>query len=130
MTWKRIRLELARSTEYPEGSRRHGYEFLLPLDPAGRIDRPVFRKAPELCTVHRFWDGEGDAVGTILHARGNRWLFSYALGESDDEPIPRLSDHQFREGNYLAVREPKGEEHTFRIVRVEPAPGLATPRSA
>ncbi len=27
MTLKRIRLELARNKEYPDGSSRHGYEF-------------------------------------------------------------------------------------------------------
>lgn len=130
MTWMRIRLELARSPEFPEGSPHRGYEFVLPLDDAGRIDGRAFRKAPELCTVHRFWNGIGDAVGTILRTQGDRWFFSYAIGEADDEPIPRLGEHELREGNYLTVREPNGEAHTFRIVLVEPAPGLATPQPA
>jgi hypothetical protein len=30
--FKRIRLELARSKEFPEGSATHGYEFVAPLD--------------------------------------------------------------------------------------------------
>ena len=30
--FKRIRLNLARSKEFPQGSSRHGYEFVAPLD--------------------------------------------------------------------------------------------------
>jgi len=29
---KRIRLELARSKEFPDGSTAHGYEFVAPVD--------------------------------------------------------------------------------------------------
>ena len=35
---KKIRLELARDHDHPEGSNRIGYEFGAPLDAAGRID--------------------------------------------------------------------------------------------
>ncbi len=38
---KRIRLILARSKAFPEGSARHGYEFVAPLDPDGQHD-PCF----------------------------------------------------------------------------------------
>ena len=33
--FKRIRLNLARSKEFPQGSQRHGYEFVAPLDRNG-----------------------------------------------------------------------------------------------
>ena len=125
MPWMRIRLELARSRDFPEGSHQHGYEFVMPLDTHGRLDRELYRKAPELCTVHRFWAGEEDLTGNLHHATGGRWMFSYHPGEMEDEPIPHLGDHLFREGEYLGVREPDGSEHTFRIVLVTAAPGLA-----
>ena len=35
---KRIRLELARSKEFPMGSANHGYEFVASLDSKGHID--------------------------------------------------------------------------------------------
>ena len=38
MTLKKIRLELARDREHPEGSSRHGYEFVGPLDKEGHLD--------------------------------------------------------------------------------------------
>jgi hypothetical protein len=43
---KRIRLNLARSKEFPLGSDRHGYEFVAPLDASGHIDA-------NLCTPSR-----------------------------------------------------------------------------
>jgi hypothetical protein len=125
VTWKRVRIELARSPDYPDGSNRHGFEFILPLDEEGRLDRETYEHAPELCTVHRFWEGGDDSVGMIIHSGRGRWVFSYNPGDDDDEPILRFAERLFREGEYLAVREPDGAEHTFRIVLVEPAPGLA-----
>ena len=35
MSLKKIRLELARTPGFPEGSGRHGYEFTAPLDAKG-----------------------------------------------------------------------------------------------
>ena len=37
-TFKRIRLNLARSKEFPQGSTKHGYEFVAPLDGNSHID--------------------------------------------------------------------------------------------
>ncbi|HZS85704.1 MAG TPA: hypothetical protein VFA50_22745 [Stellaceae bacterium] len=125
MAWMCVRLELARSSDYPAGSHRHGYEFLLPLDDAGHIDDRPLRRAPELCMVHRFWGGAGHAVGTIRRGPGGRWLLSYRLGKHDDEPVPRLADCRFREGEFLTIPEADGDAHTFRIMRVEPASRLA-----
>ena len=43
---KRIRLQLARSKEFPMGSRHRGYEFGAPLDAAGHIDPALWHKVP------------------------------------------------------------------------------------
>src|SRR6478735_6589282 len=45
-TFKRIRLDLARSSEFPTGSTRHGYEFVAPLDPSGHIDSRAVAGTP------------------------------------------------------------------------------------
>ena len=42
-TFKRIRLHLARSKEFPSGSSRHGYEFVVPLDANGHIDATLWK---------------------------------------------------------------------------------------
>ena len=124
MTLKRVRLELARSPEFPDGSTRHAYEFVLPLDGKGKLDRETWEQAPEICTVHRFWEGDGDTVGTLVRKGTGKWAFSYQPGDDDDEPIHRFSEHVFREGEYISLREPDGAQHTFRIVLVQDAPGL------
>ena len=127
--WTRIRLELARSHEFPEGSTRHGYIVVLPLDENGRIDLASYRKAPSLCTLHRFWEGEGDAVGQVSLRGPRKWVFSYHADREDDEPIPHLAEHVFRAGQYLAVRDANGKEHVLHIVSTEPMIGSAHPKS-
>jgi hypothetical protein len=129
VTLKRVRLELARHPEHPQGSTRHGYEFVLPLTPDGKLDRPTWESAPDICTVRRFWEGEGDTVGTLIRTGKGKWAFSYEPGEADDEPIHRFAEHVFREGEYISVREADGENHTFKIVLIRNAPGL-TPATA
>ncbi len=129
MSWMRIRLELARAPGFPEGSHRHGYEFILPLQADGRFDKKAYDKTPELCTVHRFWEGEDDKVGEILHTARRRWAFSYEPGDADDEPVVHLDKHNFHPDEYITVRESRGPEHTFRIVKVETEPGLSAARS-
>jgi len=119
MTLHRIRLELARSHDFPEGSPHHGYEFVLPLGADGKIDMEAWPDARQLCTVHRFWTGEDDLTGTLIHSH-NRWSFSYKSGEIHEEPIPHFQDHLFREGEYLAVREQDEKTYTFKIVSVTP----------
>ncbi|HSP50919.1 MAG TPA: hypothetical protein VLN61_12250, partial [Pseudolabrys sp.] len=57
-TFKRIRLNLARSKEFPQGSKLHGYEFVAPLDDKGHIDVALWRGNHEHCRVRRFWEGE------------------------------------------------------------------------
>lgn len=129
MAWMRVRLELARGPGFPQGSHRHGYEFVLPLLADGRLDRHAYGMAPELCTVHRFWEGDGDFVGELVHLDGT-WAFSYVPGPDDDEAIVHFAHHLYREGEYVTIREPDGAERTFQIVRVAPAPGLGAHRPA
>jgi len=125
MTWTRIRLEVARSHDFPTGSTRHGYEMVLPLLADGRIDEKALKATPEPATVHRFWEGEGDAVGQVKHQRG-RWIIVYDPGGPEDEPLHRFAEHRFRVGEYVSVREGAHAEHAFKVVDVRPAPGLST----
>lgn len=87
--FKRIRLDLAGSKDFPTGSERHGYEFVAPLDAEGRIDAGLWRDHREHCGVRRFWEGEPDEVVRLVHKPGGkagRWVFDYDnLAEFDDE---------------------------------------------
>ena len=44
----KIRLELARNAEFPEGSRAHGYEFIAPLGEDGHLDRDAGKTSAKL----------------------------------------------------------------------------------
>ena len=123
---KRIRLNLARSKQFPAGSDRHGYEFVAPLDAAGHIDPELWRKYREHCRVRRFWNGEPDEVGSLVHRPGGkehgRWVFDYdGTSEDDDEAGYRFGAHAFAAGEYVSIRDEDGEMHTFQVVSVEPA---------
>lgn len=124
--FKRIRLNLARSKDYPAGSSRHGYEFVAPLDAQGHIDPKLWQQYRKQCGVRRFWEGQEDEVGRLVHKPGGpehgRWVFDYdESAEYDDEAGYRFGTHVFRPGEYVSIRDEDGELHTFQVVSVEPA---------
>ena len=122
---KRIRLNLARSKEFPAGSERRGYEFVAPLDETWHINPTLWQKYREHCGVRRFWDGD-EEVGRLVHKPGGaahaRWMFDYGSGaDTDEETGYRFAAHAFRPGEYVSIREDDGVLHTFQVVSVEPA---------
>lgn len=118
MALKRIRLELARNREFPLGSAAHGYEFIAPLTADGHFDPEEWRASRARCTVRRFWPGEPEERGHLVH-KGQRWAFHYdGATPDDDEPIFRFDRHSFIEGEYVSITEHDGELRTFRIASV------------
>jgi hypothetical protein len=123
--FKRIRLNLARSKEFPSGSTRHGYEFVAPLDAAGHIDPTQWQKHRENCRVRRFWDDE-EEHGHLVHKPGGaehaRWVFDYGDGAGEDDQAGyRFGSHAFRPGEYVTIQDEDGAMHTFLVVAVEAA---------
>src|SRR5215475_11757901 len=110
--FKRIRLNLARSKEFPSGSTRHGYEFVAPLDPAWHIDPAQWHKHRENCRVRRFW-GDEEELGHLVHKPDG--------AEEDEEAGYRFGSHAFRPGEYVTIRDEDGAMHTFLVVAVEAA---------
>ena len=121
MTLKRVRLELARGPEHPEGSAAHGYEFVAPLTADGHLDPEGWRAERSRCRVRRFWRGQDDEHGRLIH-RGGRWAFHYEdtpeHEEAAEEPIFRFDRHRFVEGEYASITEHDGVQRTFRVVSV------------
>jgi len=111
---KKIRLEMARSKEFPDGSKLHGYELVAPLTADGHLDAEGWKAAKEKCWVHRFWSGQADERGLLQH-KGKRWVFSYIPGEEDDEPLFRLGEHVFKQGEYVSITEHDGVQRTFVV---------------
>lgn len=124
--FKRIRLNLARSKEFPQGSPRHGYEFVAPLKSDGHIDEAQWKRDRAHCRVRRFWEGEEDQIGLLVHKPGGpehgRWVFDYdQTAEEDDESGYRFGAHVFRPGEYVSIHGADGEMHTFQVASVEAA---------
>lgn len=122
MALKLIRLELARTAGYPEGDSNHGYELRAPLTKDGRLDLAGFKTAAQLCTVRHFRPGVDDEHGELIRTKGGDWAFSYDIGESDDEPIFRLSTHTFKAGEYVTITEHDGASRVFRVASVHDVP--------
>ncbi|MFZ5789745.1 MAG: hypothetical protein ACOY3L_03505 [Pseudomonadota bacterium] len=119
MALKTIRLDLARSPEFPEGSADHRYEFTAPLDPRGHIDLEGWKANRSRCTVRRFWGGE-ESRGHLVYRRDRQWAFHYNPDEpvEEEEPGYRFESHAFRPGEYVSITEADGVTRTFKVVSV------------
>jgi hypothetical protein len=121
----RIRLNLARSKEFPEGSAGHGYDFVAPLDAHGHIDPKLWKEHRDHCRVRRFWNGEDEQIGWLVHKPGGaehaRWVFDYdATRSDDDESGYRFGGRAFVPCEYVSI-DHEDDLHTFKVVSVEPA---------
>jgi hypothetical protein len=120
MVLKRIRLELARTPEFPDGNPACGYEFVAPLSPDGLLDAAGWRRERAKCAVRRFWQNTDDEHGALVHHRTG-WAFSYRPGDEDDEPIFRFDKHHFKVGEYVSITEHDGVQRPFRVVDIRRA---------
>jgi hypothetical protein len=121
----RILLNLARSGEFPNGSSRHGYEFIAPLDALGHIDPVLWKKYRDYCRVRRFWAREEDEIGRLVHKPGGaehaRWVFDYNPDEDDDDEAGyKFGVHAFLPREYVSIKGQDGKLHTFRVIIVDP----------
>ncbi|MGF1606833.1 MAG: hypothetical protein ACFB22_10885 [Rhodothalassiaceae bacterium] len=119
-----VRLELGRTKDHPDGSAAHGYILHVPLDADHHIDREAWSAHKKDCRVTRFWPGEPDQHGQLIHTRHRSWAFSYEPGEDDDEPIFHLEQHRLAPGDYITIRETDGESLPFKVVSARPSPGI------
>lgn len=116
----RVRLNLARSHEFPNGSATHGYEFVAPLNDDKHIDPVQWKAHRDKCRVRRFWEGEPDDIGHLIHRPGGSWAFRYDIdGDDDDESGYRFGAHPFVPGEYVSIKDEDGDMHTFQVVTVE-----------
>ena len=126
MALKRIMILLARSHDFPNGSVRHGYELVAPLDRNGKIDLEAWKANRAQCTVRRFWGDANEEQGFLRHRQGGvggaTWVFDYDESDPDDDEAGyRLGDHAWAPGEYVSIKDDDGVMHTFRVASVDPA---------
>lgn len=120
MALKKIRLELARNDEFPEGSTAHGYEFVAPLSDVDELSPEDWRAERKNCTVRRFWGEEDEESGHLAHV-GRGWVFHYdGTDAEDNEPIFKLDRHSLKAGEYLSITEHDDVLRTFKVISVKP----------
>jgi len=122
----KIRLDLARSKEHPEGLPGTGYEFFAPLDSDHHIDVEAWKAERARCFVHKLENGVTIERGALIHRPGGvggaTWAFDYDYeAEGDEEAGYRFGEHPFVPGEYVSIRDEDGEMHTYRISSVTPA---------
>jgi hypothetical protein len=115
----KIRLELARCKEHPEGASDIGYEFAAPLTVEGRIDAAAYGRDKARCRVVRFRRNEEDDIGHLIRKPGGSWAFHYDIASDgeDDEAGYRFADHIFKVGEYVSIREDE-ELLPYQVKRV------------
>jgi hypothetical protein len=116
---RRVRLELARDRDFPDGSKERGYDFIAPLDRAGHIDFDAWKELKDRCRVRRFWAHEAEEVGHIVHKRTG-WAFHYDIhgDPGHDETGFRFDSHAFIPGEYVSIKEQDDILRTFHVVSV------------
>ncbi len=116
---RKVRLELARTKDFPNGNARCGYEFTAPLTTGGHLNLDAYEKHKGECRVRRFWESEKSEEGALLHLGKDRWVFSYAPGKDDDEPAFKFDRHSFVPGEYVSITEHDGVTRPFKVVSVK-----------
>ena len=113
-----IRLELARSKDYPEGSASRAYLLRLPLEPNGLIDEGALREAPAQAIARRCWPDEPEVAGYVVASNGG-YAFSDEPAGHPDGHVFRLDSHPIRIGENILLTDPTGGKLPFRVASVE-----------
>lgn len=118
---KRIRMEMARNEGFPNGSSKHGYELIAPLDERHHLDAAAWRKLRDKCRVVRFWGNEEHQVGHLTHNQGGTWAFHYDVkgdGTADDRGY-KFHTEPFVPGEYISILEADNDEMIYQVVSVQ-----------
>jgi hypothetical protein len=113
MTWKSIRLELAKTEGFPRGSASRAYLLRLPLSDDGAIDKSAVQQQPRQATVRRFWPSQPDQAGYALPAAQGLEL-TCDLG-APDARTARLESDALRLGDCVTLTEADGTRLLFRV---------------
>ena len=120
MTWTTIRLELARTPAFPNGSAARSYVLRLPLATDGRIDEREYGCHPELATVRRFWPNQPDRHGSLLRT-AEGWAVTYGPGNAGADRVDRMDADAILPGSRVTLAGPEGDRLPFEVKALAPA---------
>jgi hypothetical protein len=126
MNWKNVRIELARTSDFPQGSASRAYLLRLPLDENGAIDEHAIQSDPAHATVRRFWPSERDRSGRIV-ATPEGWAVRYDPGDADGDAVYRVETEAVHLGGEIRVTEPDGRLLPFRVASLRKPPEAGGP---
>ncbi|MFN4283978.1 MAG: hypothetical protein ACK4NA_15185 [Alphaproteobacteria bacterium] len=116
---KKIRLELARTPDRPDGDPDVAYEIVAPLDSSGHLDAEGWRAHRADCRVAHFRPGRPVETGVLLHRPGGAWAISYRPGEEDNEALFKLDRHLLKPGEYVSIAGHDGAALPYKVASVE-----------
>jgi hypothetical protein len=126
MTWKTVRLELARTAGFPNGSVGRTYILRVPLSDDGMIDAELLARNPSYATARRFWTPEPDQFGRIERADGH--LVFRCRGQHG-ESIFRMLAVPIRLEQEVLIEELDGSTYPFRVASIRGNAAAATAAS-
>lgn len=115
MTWKTVRLELARSVAFPKGTPSRAYLLRVPLDENGFIDGVTLAQSPSRATAHRFWSSEPDQFGDVERADGH-WILRCSCQAGEFQF--RMPVQPLRLDEEINIEEPDGTTNPFRVASI------------
>ena len=124
--FKRIRLNLARSKEFPQGSARHGYEFVAPLKADGPHRRDAMEEGPRaIAACAASGKARRTRSATSCTSRAGRstrrWVFDYDQSARTTTRAAIASAPTLPPGEYVSIRDDDGDMHTYQVASVEAA---------
>ena len=112
--WKDIRLELARTNEFPAGSVSRGYLIRLPLNDHDAVDQAAFQNRPHRAKVRRYWSTEPDESGHVVDVEGG-WVMRC---NNKPDRILEFGGHPVRVGQQVSIVELDGTVLPFKIAGI------------
>ena len=116
MSWNTIRLELARTREFPTGSAGRAFLLRLPLRDDGSIDDAEVANRPSRATVRRYWASEPDSSGRIVRCLSG---WECRCGQRGREALAfHLPSQPLRLGEQVVMTDPDGRQLPFRVANM------------
>ncbi|QIK78671.1 hypothetical protein G7077_06930 [Sphingomonas piscis] len=116
MKWNSIRLELARTPDFPSGSVSRAFLLRLPIDEKGMVDWGEVSKQPSRATIRRFWASEPDRRGRIRAGPDGGILKDSPGGTA---PMFDMAPQPLKLGEKVMVTAADGSELPFKVAFIK-----------